>query len=32
MEAQSNLSKVTQVVVKTEFILKPIWYSNSIKS
>lgn len=31
MEAQSNLSEVTQVVLETEFILKPVWYSSSIK-
>lgn len=31
IEAHSNLSEITQVVLKTECILKPVWLSSSIK-
>lgn len=30
-EAHSNLSEITQVVLETECILKPVWLSSSIK-
>lgn len=31
IEAHSNLSEITQVVLETECILKPVWLSSSIK-
>ena len=31
IEAHSNLSEITQVVLETECIHKPVWLSSSIK-